>query len=44
MGVVVGKAYSLERIRQNRYYADWVKGEEIMEEALQMGGIWDSFG
>ncbi len=39
-GVVVGKAYNLlEGFEQNRYYADWVKGEEIIEEVSKIGRV-----
>ena len=37
--VVVGKAYNPERFEQNRYYADWVKGEEIIEEVSKIGRV-----
>jgi len=38
-GVVVGKAYNPERFEQNRYYTDWVKGEEIIEEVSKIGRV-----
>ena len=40
---MVGKAYNLEGFEQNRYYADWVKGEEVIEEVSKTGGTWENF-
>jgi len=40
---VVGKAYNLGGFEQNRYYMDWVKGGEVIEEVSKMEGFWENF-